>query len=110
METSWTCTICRAKNAAGAKRCALCRNPHAAGVPAPRIEEAVPLPEWEEDSKVLDGLNARMERASAKMVEESLPPRGAIRLVVPNDLLGWLTVAIIVLALAMTLAVLKTMF
>lgn len=109
---SWTCTICRAKNAAGAKRCALCRNPHAAGTPAPRIEEAVPLPllELEEDSKVFAALDARMERASAAIGKESLPPRGAIRLIVPNDLLGWLTVAIIVLALAMTLAVLKTMF
>ncbi len=108
MDHSWTCKVCRAKNAAGAKRCALCRNQYAMEMAAPRIEEAVPPQEWEEDSKVIDALNARMERANAVMGKESIPPKAAIRIVVPDNPLGWLIVAIIVLALAMTLAVLKT--
>lgn len=111
MEMSWQCTVCRAKNAVGAKRCALCRNPYVGTEKTmPRIEEAVPLPVWEEDSKVFDDMNARIERASAIISQESLPPKGAIKLIVPNNLLGWAMVAIIVLALAMTLAVLKTIF
>ncbi len=112
MDMSWICKVCRAKNAVGAKRCALCRNPYAGTeVAAPRIQEGVSLPELddlEEDSKVFDAFNARIAKAHAAIGKESLPPRGAIRIIVPNNPLGWLTVAIVVLALAMTLAVLKT--
>lgn len=112
MDMFWECPLCKAKNAVGSKKCALCRNAYTgAEKVSPKIEELV-LPEWdwEEDSKVLDSLHARMERASAAIGKESMPPKGAIRLIVPNNALGWLTVAIVVLALAMTLAVLKTVF
>ncbi len=108
MDMFWECPLCKARNAVGSKRCVLCRNAYTGSEKtSPRIEELV-LPEWEEDSKVLDGLHARMERASAAMGKESIPPKAAIRLIVPNNPLGWLMVIIVVTALAMTLAVLKT--
>ncbi len=74
------------------------------------IREKTPEEEWEEDSKVLRDLELRMERASAEYSKESIPPKGAIRMVVPNNPLGWLIVGIVVFALAMTLALLKTAF
>jgi hypothetical protein len=110
MDMLWECPLCKARNAVGSKRCALCRNPYTGSEKvSPKIQELI-LPEWEEDSKVFDDLNARIEKASATISKESLPPKGAIRLVVPNNPLGWLMVTIVVLALAMTLAVLKTIF
>jgi hypothetical protein len=108
MDMLWQCPLCKAKNAVGSKRCALCRNPYTGReVTAPRIREA-PLEEWEEDSKVFADLDRRMREATETMGKESLPPRAAIRLVIPNNPLGWLQVAIVILALAMTLALLKT--
>ncbi len=110
MDMFWECPLCKAKNAEGAKRCVLCRNAYTGKEKmSPRIEEMV-LPEWKKDDKVFEDLNVRLEKASSAIGQESLPPKGAIRLIVPNNLLGLLTVVIIVLALAMTLAVLKTVF
>jgi len=111
MDMFWECPLCKAKNAQGAKRCVLCRNPYTGREKmTPRIEEMSALPEWKKDDKVFDELNVRLEKASAAIGSESLPPKGAIRLIVPNNLLGLLMVVIIVLALAMTLAVLRIMF
>jgi hypothetical protein len=110
MDMLWECPLCKARNAVGSRRCALCRNPYDKDETPPKAVLIREIPEWEEDSKVFDDLNARLERASVEIGKDSLPPKGAIRLVVPNNPLGWLTVAIVVAALAMTLAILKTMF
>ncbi len=114
MSSRWRCTLCQAPNVVGSKRCNLCRKPYIGDEPRIAepiaIKEKTPEEEWEEDSKVLKELERRMERASAEYNKESIPPRGAIRIVIPNNPLGWLTVGIVVFALAMTLAILKTAF
>jgi len=112
-ETQWRCPLCQAANTIGSKRCSLCRKPYTGTEPKfsdPVIREKTEEEEWEEDSKVLRDLEARMERASIEVSKESIPPRGAIRVIVPNNPLGWLIVGIIVFALAMTLALVKTAF
>lgn len=109
----WKCPLCKATNTVGSVRCALCRRAYAGDeerFPEPEIREKPPEDDWEEDSKVLKDLEARMERASQNVQTESIPPKGAFRIVIPDNPLGWLTVAAIVIALAVTLAIIKTMF
>ncbi len=107
----WECPLCKARNAVGSKRCSLCRNAYTGLEKViSRAGEEARIMEWEEDSKVFDDLNARLERASAIIGKDSMPPKAAIRLIVPNNPLGWLMAAIIILALATTLALLKTVF
>ncbi len=107
----WKCPLCRATNVVPAKKCTVCRKPYAGEehYPDPRIEEAPP-DSLQRDSKLFQELSERMDRASTEMSKESIPPRGAIRIVIPNDPLGWLTVVIVVGALATTLAILKSLF
>lgn len=108
----WKCPLCKATNTVGSARCSLCRKAYSGD------EEKFPDPEirtaegedWEEDSKVLKDQEARMERISQVVTAESIPPKAAFRIVVPDNPLGWLTVAAIVIAMAVTLAILKTLF
>lgn len=113
----WKCPLCKATNTVGSARCVLCRKAYVGDeekFDPPVIQEKQEDDDWEEDSKVLKDLEARMEKASQRISQigpESIPPRGpAIRLVIPDNPLGWLTVAAIVIALAVTLAILKTLF
>lgn len=97
-------------NTVGSVRCTVCRRKFVGDeYQEPDIRQK-PADEWEEDSKVLKDLETRMEKAAQRISQigpESIPPRGAIRLIVPNNPLGWVMVAIVVVALAATLAIVK---
>lgn len=112
----WKCPLCRATNVVGAPKCTVCRKPYAGTEETfrdARIEERIPDPVedlYARDQRLFQDLNDRIERASVEIMKESIPPKAAVRLVVPAGPLGWVTVAIVVIALATTLAILKSLF
>lgn len=58
-------------------------------------------------------LESRLKAASEKLgktVQDSIPPRAAVRIVVPNNWTGWITVGLVVLGLAIAVAVVKSAF
>lgn len=118
----WRCPLCKAANVMGSKRCSLCRRPcvgteeRVTGQSIqPKIREKAysdPDWDWEEDSKVLKALQTKVEEASKRVVQAEdteTPSLLGLQIVIPNNFLGWVKVAVVVVALAAALAIIRTM-
>lgn len=120
----WRCKSCKTANPAPARRCTVCRRMREGGeeefqvpsIRAPMRTDPKIMAEREETARrshdALVQLRERLVAAADRLKDapaESIPPKGAVRVVVPKGAVGWVTVAAVVLGLAFALAVVKSL-
>ena len=114
---SWFCKVCGHMNVPSSAICALCkRHKKESLIPKIRIiQKSDPEIMMERASKTgaeFQELQTRLEAAKKKLEEKqnSLPPTGAIKLIVPNNWTGIVMTAMVVIAIVTLIVLVKSFF
>lgn len=112
---SWFCKVCGHMNVPSSATCALCkRHKRESLIPRIRIvqksDPEIMMERVSQTEREFQDLQMRLETAKKKLEEKqnSLPPTGAIKLIVPNNWMGVIMVAVVVTAIITLIVLVKS--
>lgn len=111
---SWFCKVCGHMNVSSSIACALCKRQKEESFiskvrTTQKNDSEMMMERVSQTGIEFQGLQTRLEAARKKLEEEnSLPPTGAIRLIVPNNWMGIAITAIVVIAIVTLIVLVKS--